>query len=231
MTEYSKPIVDAGAKVAFPPEIVKIPLGRVISEAGYKQLRASESEKERFVTFYFNGQQEIPFDGEDHLIVPSPKIATYDLMPEMSARTLAESVLQKLRDFPDYKFVLINFANADMLGHTGNIGATANACGVLDECLKKLEDYVTTHDGLMIITADHGNAEEMIDSHTGEIETEHSTNPVPFVAISKNFSTKAEMLTTGILADVAPTILKALGLEVPGSMTGRDLLDSLLHQR
>lgn len=230
MTEYGKPIVDAGALVAFPPEIVKIPLGRVISEAGYKQLRASESEKERFVTFYFNGQQEIGFEGEDHLIIPSPKIATYDLMPEMSARNLVNSVLQKLKDFPDYKFILINFANADMVGHTGNIGATANACSVVDECLKKLEDWVVTYGGMMIITADHGNAEEMIDAGTGEIETEHSANPVPFVAVSKEFSGKADTLISGILADVAPTILKILGIEVPGSMTGRNLLDSLLHK-
>lgn len=228
MTEYGKPIVDAGAKVAFPPEVVKIPLGRVISEAGHKQLRASESEKERFVTFYFNGQQERPFEGEDHLIIPSPKIATYDLMPEMSARALVNGVLQKLKDFPDYKFVLVNFANADMVGHTGNIGATANACAVIDECLKKLENWVLTYNGFMIVTADHGNAEEMINAATGEIETEHSANPVPFIAISKGLSGKSEMLTTGILADVAPTVLKVLGIEIPGSMTGRYLLDDLI---
>jgi len=222
--------VEAGAKVAYPPEIVKIPIGRVVSEAGYKQLRAAESEKERFVTFYFNGQQEIAFDGEDRLIVSSPKVATYDLMPEMSARALTAEILQKIKDFPDYKFILINFANADMLGHTGNIGATANACAVVDECLKRLEDWVVTYDGLMLVTADHGNAEEMIDSHTGEIETEHSTNPVPFIAISKGLSGKPDMLSSGILADVAPTILKALGLEVPSSMTGRNLLDSLLQK-
>jgi len=159
MTEYGKTIVEAGAKVAYPPEIVKIPIGRVVSEAGYKQLRAAESEKERFVTFYFNGQQEIAFDGEDRLIVSSPKVATYDLMPEMSARALTAEILQKIKDFPDYKFILINFANADMLGHTGNIGATANACAVVDECLKRLEDWVVTYDGLMLVTADHCNAE------------------------------------------------------------------------
>jgi 2,3-bisphosphoglycerate-independent phosphoglycerate mutase len=230
MTEYGKPIVDAGALVAFPPEVVKIPIGRVISEAGYKQLRASESEKERFVTFYFNGQQEIAFEGEDRLIIPSPKIATYDLMPEMSARNLTESVLQKLKDFPDYKFILINFANADMVGHTGNIGATANACSVIDECLKKLEDWVLTYNGVMMITSDHGNAEEMINNASGEIETEHSANPVPFIAVSKEFAGRAETLISGILADVAPTILKVLGIEVPGSMTGRNLLDSLLQK-
>jgi 2,3-bisphosphoglycerate-independent phosphoglycerate mutase len=231
MTEYGKPIVEAGAKVAFPPEIVKIPLGRIISEAGYKQLRASESEKERFVTFYFNGQQEIAFPGEDRLIVPSPKVATYDLKPEMSARELTASVLQRLKDFPDYKFILLNFANPDMVAHTGSIGAAAKACEVVDECIGKLSDFVLAYNGFMIITADHGNAEEMIDSHTGEIETEHSENAVPFITISKEFMGKSQMLTSGILADVAPSILKVLGLEVPGSMTGHNLLESLVHTR
>ncbi len=225
MTEYEKAIVEAGAKVAFPPEIVKLPLGRVISEAGYKQLRASESEKERFVTFYFNGQQEISFPGEDHLIVSSPKVATYDLMPEMSAKSLTDEVLKKIKDFPDYKFVLINFANPDMVGHTGNIGAAVKACEVVDDCLGKLADWVLAYGGFMIITADHGNCEEMIDSQSGEIETEHSANPVPFITISKELVGKPEILTSGILADIAPTILKLLRIEVPGTMTGRYLLD------
>lgn len=227
MTEYEKQIVEDGAKVAFPPENVKIPLGRVISEAGFRQLRASESEKERFVTFYFNGQAEAPFDGEDRLIIPSPKVATYDLKPEMSARELTDAVLTKLRDVGDYKFVLINFANADMVGHTGNIGAAVKACNVLDECLEKLASWILAYGGTMLITADHGNVEEMIDAQTGQIETEHSTNPVPFIVLSKDLLGRGQVLTSGILADVAPTILKILGLEVPGSMTGHNLLDSL----
>lgn len=226
MTEYEKAIVDGGAKVAFPPEKVELPLGRVISEGGYKQLRCSESEKERFVTFYFNGQQETSFPGEDRLIIPSPKVATYDLMPQMSAKEMTEALLNRLRDFSDYKFILINFANADMVGHTGNIGACAKACTILDECLGKLSDWVLAYGGLMLITADHGNAEQMITAQTGEIETEHSTNPVPFIAISKELAGKSQMLTSGILADIAPTILKQLNLEVPTSMTGRNLLDS-----
>lgn len=229
MTEYEKPIVEAGARVAYPPEVVKLPLGAVISESGYKQLRVSESEKERFVTFYFNGQQEIAFPGEDRLIIPSPKVATYDLMPQMSAAGVTESVLQKLKDFPDYKFILVNFANPDMVGHTGNIGAAAKACQVVDECLGKLSDWVLAYGGVMLVTADHGNVEEMIEAQTGEIETEHSENPVPFIAISKDLSGKAQMLTSGVLADVAPTVLKLLGIDVPSVMTGRYLLDSLLH--
>ncbi len=228
MTEYGKPIVEAGAKVAFPPEIVKLPVGRVISEIGYKQLRACESEKERFVTFYFNGQQEQAFEGEDRLIIPSPKIATYDLKPEMSAREITQGVLNKLRDFPDYKFILINFANADMVGHTGSIGAAARACQVIDECLGKLSDWVMAYGGTMLITADHGNVEEMIDAQTGEIETEHSSNPVPFIAVSKKLFSKNQVLTSGILADVAPTILKIMGIEIPSNMTGRDLLSGIV---
>jgi 2,3-bisphosphoglycerate-independent phosphoglycerate mutase len=227
MTEYSKPITAAGAKVAFPPETVKMPLGRVISEAGLRQLRVSESEKERFVTYYFNGQQEVPFDGEDRIIVPSPKIATYDLKPEMSAREITDTVLLKLKDMGDYKFILINFANPDMVGHTGNIGATAKACEVVDDCLGKLSSWILAYGGTLLITADHGNAEQMIDPQSGQIETEHNSNPVPFIAISKNLIGKSQVLTSGILADIAPTVLKILGIGVPESMTGRNLLDSL----
>lgn len=231
MTEYEKSITESGAKVAFPPEIVEIPLGKVIAESSFRQLRAAESEKERFVTFYFNGQQENPFQGEERLIIPSPKVATYDLKPEMSARELTNAVLTKLKEGIDYKFILINYANADMVGHTGNIGAAAKGCEVVDECLGKLADWVLAYDGFMIVTADHGNAEQMINSQTGEIETEHSSNPVPFIAISKQLMGKSQMLTTGILADIAPTILRILRLETPGSMTGHYLLDSLLHLR
>jgi 2,3-bisphosphoglycerate-independent phosphoglycerate mutase len=226
MTEYGKTIAELGAKVAFPPETVALPLGRVISEAGFKQLRVAESEKERFVTFYFNGQRESAFAGEDHLIVPSPKVATYDLKPEMSAKEITEGTLQKLKDLPDYRFVLINFANPDMVGHTGNIGAAVKACEVVDDCLGKLSDWALAYNGFMIVTADHGNVEEMIDPKTGAIETEHSNYPVPFIAISSNLTGNSQTLTSGILADIAPTILKIMGLEIPSAMTGRNLLDS-----
>lgn len=229
MTEYEKASVDEGAKVAFPPEIVRLPLGLVVSEAGYKQLRASESEKERFVTFYFNGQQESAFRGEDRMITPSPKVATYDLQPEMSAREVTQNVLKRMKDFPDYKFVLINFANADMVGHTGNIGAAVRACETLDDCLGKLASFVLAYNGFMIVTADHGNVEEMINPHSGEISTEHSSSPVPFISISNSLTGRGQELTSGILADVAPTILKVMGLEVPGSMTGRNLLEGIIE--
>lgn len=227
MTEYGKTLVDEGAKVAFPPEVVDNPLGRVISDAEFKQLRCAESEKERFVTFYFNGQHEASYPGEDRIIVPSPKVATYDLKPEMAAGELTDAVLTRLREFPDYKFVLINFANADMVGHTGNIGAATKACEFVDDCVGKLANWAEAYGATMLITADHGNAEEMINTATGEIETEHSANPVPFIAVSKALMGRPQILASGILADIAPTVLKLLGLEVPSSMTGRNLLEGL----
>lgn len=228
MTEYSKPLTAAGAKVAYPPEMVDMPLGRVISDNGYKQLRASESEKERFVTYYFNGLQEILLEGEEHLVIPSPKIATYDLKPDMSARELTNAVLDKLKSESEFKFVLVNFANADMVGHTGSIGATVKACEVVDECIGKLASWVLAYDGALFITADHGNAEQMIDATTGQISTEHSSNTVPFIAVTKNFLGRPDVLPQGILADVAPTIIKALGLSMPSQMTGRNLLEGLI---
>lgn len=223
MTEYSKVLVENGAKVAYPPEPVGVTLGTVLSENGKRQLRLAESEKERFVTYYFSGLKENPFDGEDRIILPSPKVATYDLKPEMSAREITEQLLTELKKSV-YAFVLVNFANVDMVGHTGNIGAAVSACEVVDECIGKLADYITAYDGTLIITGDHGNTEEMIDHQSGQIETEHSTNDVPFILINKELTGKPQTLGTGILADVAPTILGLLGVTVPSSMTGRNLL-------
>jgi 2,3-bisphosphoglycerate-independent phosphoglycerate mutase len=225
MTEYSKILTESGAKVAFPPEIVSVCLGSVISEKGLTQLRMAESEKERFVTFYFNGQQESEFIGERRIIIPSPKIATYDKKPDMSARELTDTLIKEIQGPSKYSFILLNFANADMVGHTGSIGATVKACEVLDECLGKIANTVLAYDGCLLITGDHGNAEEMIDSQTGTIETEHSSNPVPFIAIAKKFMGKATNLQQGILGDIAPTILNLLKIEVPtSSMTGRNLI-------
>ncbi len=226
MTEYSKHLIENGARVAFLPETVETPLGRIVSLAGMRQLRISESEKERFVTFYFNGQQEIAFSGEDRLIIPSPKVPLYDQKPEMSAREITDTLLARIKG-DGYKFILVNFANADMVAHTGNIGAAAKACEVVDECIGRLANFVLGYDGTLLITADHGNAEEMIDPQTGQIETEHSANPVPFIAISKNFLGRPQTLQAGILADVAPTITNLLGIETPTSMTGRNLLSNV----
>lgn len=227
MTEYEKSLVENGARVVFPPQVVENPLGKVISDSDNKQLRIAESEKERFVTFYFNGQQEIPFPGEERLIIPSPKVAAYDLKPEMSANEITEQLLAKLRDAVDYKFILVNFANPDMVGHTGNIGAAVKGCETVDGSLGKIANFVLAYEGAMVITGDHGKAEEMISEPSGEIQTEHSRNLVPFVVISKNLTSQAQTLATGILADVAPTVLQLLGLKIPSSMTGRNLLQGI----
>jgi 2,3-bisphosphoglycerate-independent phosphoglycerate mutase len=229
MTEYAKPLVQAGAHAAFPPEVVKMPLGRVVSENDLKQLRMCESEKERFVTFYFNGMQEQAFFGEERLIVPSPKVTTYDLKPEMSAREITDQLLLKLRASLDYSFILVNFANPDMVGHTGNIGAATRAIEVVDECIGKIANFILAYEGSMIITADHGNAEEMINPRTGEIDTEHNGNPVPFLVISREYLGRSQILPEGILADVAPTVLSLLGLAVPSTMSGRNLLESFIY--
>lgn len=223
MTEYSKALVEAGAKVAFPPEKVKDPLSEVISRSGKKQLKLSESEKERFVTYYFNGQRDMPYDKEDWLIIPSPKVSTYDKAPEMSAIELTNTLLEKIEK-EKYFFTVVNYANPDMVGHTGNIGPCVKAIEVVDECLGRIYRFVLQNKGVLIITADHGNAEEMINLKTAKIDTEHSTNPVPIIIVAEDLKGKKEKIQEGILADVAPTILNLLGLEVSEKMTGRNLL-------
>lgn len=220
MTEYEKGLP---TKIAFPPEIVKIPLARVIAENNLRQLHISETEKERFVTYYFNGQREKPFSNEDWLEIPSPKVATYDLKPEMSASGITEEVLKRLPDL-NYNLTIINYANPDMVGHTGVISAGIKACEAVDECLGRVVNYVFNTGGVCLITADHGNVEEMIDPLTGGVETEHSANPVPFLVVSRHFGSAGRFLREGILADVAPTILSIMGLSKPDLMTGRSLL-------
>lgn len=227
MTEYSKLITQAGAHVAFPPEEVKMSLGKIVAEQGWRQLRVSESEKERFVTYYFSGLQEMPFVGEERLIISSPKVATYDLKPEMSAVEMTDALLNKIWNVNPYKFILINFANADMVGHTGNLPAAIKACETIDICLGKIMSFVSAKNITMLVTADHGNAEEMINSSTGQPDTEHSNSPVPFIAVNQHLQGNPTMLRTGILADVAPTVLRLLGVSTPSSMLGRNLLEEL----
>lgn len=224
MTEYEKRFKEL-VSVAFPPVSVVNPLSAVISSQEKRQLKLAESEKERFVSFYFNGQQELTYDGEDKKIVDSKHVETYDLAPEMSAREITDAFLEKMGDYNEleYCFVLINFANADMVGHTGNIEATKKGCEVIDECLKKITNKVDQVGGVTIITADHGNAEEMINIDGG-MNTEHSIYPVPFIVIGSEFQGKSYTVQSGILADVAPTILKLLGISVPSEMTGRPLI-------
>ena len=226
MTNYEKILEDAGAHIAFPPEMVNMPIGRVISENGLNQVRMSESEKERFVSFYFNGLRGT-FPREEKIIIPSVKVATYDLKPEMSARELTDELIKKIRSGMNYSFILINFANADMIGNTGNIGATVSAIQVVDECVGKISNVVLGHDGALLITSDHGNAEEMINPKTGDIDTEHSTFPVPFIIVSREFLGRPATLEEGILADVAPTALGLMNIIQPTSMTGRNLLSHI----
>ncbi len=219
MTEYERglPVV-----VAFPPQKVHNPLGSVFSEKGLRQLRMSETEKERFVTYYFNGMREVPYPAEDHLIIPSPKVATYDLKPEMSAYELTDKLIDRV-SIGVYSFIVVNFANPDMVGHTGNIPAAVKAVEVVDECLGKIIATVLSLDGSCVITADHGNVEEMLGS-AGEVDTEHSTFPVPFIVIDHVFDNYPQVLPKGKLADVGPTILSLRDIPVPADMTGRNLL-------
>lgn len=227
MTEYGKFLAQGGAHAAFPPELVTMPLGQVLSINTLHQLRAAESEKERFVTYYFNGQVEKPFALEDRLIVPSPDVATYDLKPEMSAHELTKQIITKIQSAQDYSFILVNFANADMVGHTGNLQAAIQAVEHVDQCLGELFNTVNIMGGVMLITADHGNAESMIHQETGKAETEHTSSMVPFIALSDQFIGKFQTLQSGILADVAPTILALLGVDKPSQMMGRNLLAEL----
>lgn len=224
MTEYGKPL-NRYVSVAFPPVKIQMPLARVLSGSELRQLHMAESEKERFVTFYFNGQQELPFPGEVRMIVPSPKVPTYDQKPEMSAREVTSSFMRLVSDVSlgRYSFVVINFANPDMVGHTGNIEAAKKACEVIDECLGKIVQKVDSLGGATVVTADHGNAEQML-CPDGSPNTEHSANPVPFIVVGKEFLGRPETLQSGILADVAPTVLKLLGLPQPSEMTGRALI-------
>lgn len=219
MTEYEKGLP---VNIAFPPQPVVNPLGRIVSQAGLRQLRASESEKERFVTYYFNGLQDEAFPGEDRLIVASPKVPTYDKNPQMSAVELTNRIESKIKS-GIYDLIVINYANADMVGHTGNIQATVVGCETVDSCIGRLSQTVLAVGGVLLITADHGNAEEMINRVTGEIDTEHNANPVPLIIIGNDFRL-ATQLPQGILADVAPTVLALMHLNCPGDMIGRNLL-------
>lgn len=220
MTEYERGLP---VQVAFPPEPVRMPLARVLSEKGLRQLRIAETEKERFVTYYFDGQREDPFPGEDRIEIPSPKVATYDLKPEMSAHEVTEELIKRLNT-KIYDFALVNFANPDMVGHSGDIKAGIKACEVVDECVGKVTNLVLNMGGCCIITADHGNVEEMINLSTGEIDTEHSRNPVPFILVDARLNGDKRILERGILADVAPTVLETMEIEKPEIMSGRSFI-------
>lgn len=229
MTEYEK---DLPVKIAFPPEIVSIPLAKVISDNGGKQIHIAETEKYAHVTFFFNGGIEKPFPGEEHVMVPSPKISSYDKKPEMSAYEVTKKVVAAINK-GDYMFILVNYASPDMVAHTGNLAATIKGIEAVDDCLGKIAQAVLARNGVLLITADHGNAEELIKLRSGEIDKEHSSSPVPLLIIGNQWlgqgrlANKNELYAStpvGVLADVAPTILTLLGLPVPDEMTGKSLI-------
>lgn len=207
--------------VAFPKEKLVNILGDVLEANGINQFRTAETEKYAHVTFFFNGGIDEPQPHETRVLVPSPKVATYDLQPEMSAHEVCENVLKAVKD-PKYQFILVNFANPDMVGHTGVIEAATKACKVVDECVGKIADECKVNDVVMLLTADHGNAEEMVDESTGKPHTAHTTNDVPFVLI--NAPSDIELKDGGALCDVAPTVLQLLGITQPKEMTGHSLI-------
>lgn len=218
MTNYHKHFV---TPAAFSENKLQNTLPQTIAQSGLMQLHASESEKERFVTYYFNGQNEETESGEDRLIIPSPRIATYDLQPEMSAMELVEAFSQHFTEKP-YAFSVLNIANPDMVGHTSKIEETKKAILTTDTALKNLMDLADKTDSYLMITADHGNAEELINIATGDPDTKHSANPVPFIIYNKN--DKDFKLQNGVLADVAPTLLFLLEIQKPVEMTGHNLI-------
>ncbi|HEV8120939.1 MAG TPA: 2,3-bisphosphoglycerate-independent phosphoglycerate mutase [Candidatus Polarisedimenticolia bacterium] len=208
--------------VAFPPQTIRGTFGEAVAAANLPQLRIAETEKYAHVTYFFNGGVEQPFPGEERCLVPSPKVATYDLQPEMSAREVAAEASKRLQAKPGLAMVL-NFANADMVGHTGKMEATIEACRVVDRSVEAVVSTVLALGGVAVVTADHGNAESMIDSTTGGPVTAHTMNRVPVHVVGHGLEGK-RLRDGGLLADVAPTMLAIMGLPVPKEMEGRSLL-------
>ncbi|PIP18068.1 MAG: 2,3-bisphosphoglycerate-independent phosphoglycerate mutase [Parcubacteria group bacterium CG_4_10_14_0_8_um_filter_35_7] len=227
MTEYQEGLP---MLVAFPSQDITNPFAKVISDAGLKQLHTAETEKYAHVTFFFNGGKEDPFPGEDRILIPSPSVPTYDLKPEMSAPLVTEKLVKEIEK-GKYDFIVVNFANGDMVGHTGNLKAAIKAVETVDECVDKVVNATLKMKGGLVITADHGNCEEMINLETKEILTDHTTNPVPLWVVTPWNKQKQKIqipdtsvIVGGILADVAPTIIELMGLEKPAEMTGSSLL-------
>ena len=208
-------------KVLFPKQVPKNTLGEIVSKQGLKQLRIAETEKYAHVTYFFNGGVETEFSGEDRVLIPSPSdVKTYDEKPEMSVFEVTDKLVEAL-SAETYSLVVCNFANGDMVGHTGNKEAAIKAVEAIDKCLEKLVDVCRTHKYDIFLTADHGNCEEMVDQSTGAILTQHSTNPVPFLWVT---DTKGKKLSDGGLADIAPTLLDFLGIKKPDNLDGRSLI-------
>jgi len=232
MTEYEKEIP---VRVAFPPVVAHNCFAEVISKAGLSQFHIAETEKYAHITFFLNGTVEDPFPDEERQIIPSPKVANYAQAPEMSAKEISKQTISAIES-DKYDVLCINFANADMVGHTGDIKATIQGCEIIDKGLGAITEHVLAKEGVMCITADHGNAEEVINLQTDDMDKEHSTNPVPFIIISHDLKGQSGpagdppdhdlslMPPVGVLADVVPTILHLMNVDKPDEMTGRALM-------
>ena len=217
MTQFEEGL---NVKVAFPPEAITNTLGEIVSKAGMTQLRIAETEKYAHVTFFFNGGVEEPYEGEDRILVPSPKVATYDLQPEMSAIEVTDKVVEAIKS-RKYDFIILNYANGDMVGHTGVLEAAVKAVETVDTCVGRFVEAIREVGGEVCITADHGNADQMVDPDTGAPFTAHTTNPVPFIVVSDRVS---EIASDGALCDIAPTMLTLAGMEIPAEMSGKPLI-------
>ena len=220
MTEYD--ITIPNVEIAYCPQSLKNTLGEYLANNNKTQLRTAETEKYAHVTFFFNGGKEEPNKGEDRILIPSPKVATYDLQPEMSAYELTDKLLEKI-DEDKYDFIVANYANPDMVGHTGVFDAAVKAVETVDNCVGKVVEKILSKGGNIIITSDHGNAEEMEDIETNRVITAHSINPVPFIVVGEDIR-NIKLKDDGKLCDIAPTILDLMGLEKPEDMTGHSLI-------
>jgi 2,3-bisphosphoglycerate-independent phosphoglycerate mutase len=218
MTQYDKKFT---LPIVVPPESLNNILANVMAQENLRNLRVAETEKYAHVTYFFNGGVEQPFPGEDRVLVPSPKVATYDLKPEMSAAGIADAVVKAVEE-DTFDVIIVNFANADMVGHSGKIEPTVKAVEVVDACLGRIESTIRAKGGAMLITADHGNAEMMIDPVAGGPHTAHTTNPVPFIAVAEN-GRQFTLKSGGSLRDISPTVLGLMGMNQPKEMTGHDL--------
>lgn len=232
MTEYDK---DLPVVIAFSPEYVVNPLAKVISDAGLKQLHITETEKYAHVTYFFNGGREQSFPGQNNVLIPSPSVSSYDQKPEMSALELTERLIKEINT-GYHDFIVVNFANPDMVGHTGNMQAAVKAVETVDECMGKVVDLVLSLDGIIFVTADHGNVEEMLNLQTGVMDKEHSVAPVPFIVVGNKWMGQniykdqivnhdlSLIQPIGILSDVTVTILEVMKINKPPEMTGHSLL-------
>jgi 2,3-bisphosphoglycerate-independent phosphoglycerate mutase len=216
LTQYNK---NFDIPVAFPPERIRNSFGEYVARQGLRQLRLAETEKYAHVTFFFNGGREKPFEGEERILVPSPKVATYDLKPEMSAEEITDELIRAIEN-GKYDAIICNYANPDMVGHSGKMVATIQAIEAVDYCLGRVKKALHKVGGEMLITADHGNAEQMEDTQTHQAHTAHTTNPVPLAYVGRG----AELDDSGALCDVAPTLLKIMRLKQPAEMKGHSLI-------